>query len=93
MITPIPSRAAIFCGAIVLLWARLATVRGEMRVEAEPRLLLAPAALAPGQVSVIWPPPRSFDSRYFGSISHGQRAGAAKRPFVARSRSWVRELE
>ncbi len=104
MMTRIPSRAAIFCVAFVLLCAWLATVSGELLVETEPqladsgarprpRLLLAPAALAPGQVSVIGPHLRSFDSRYFGPISHGQRVGAAKRAFAARSGSWVRDLE
>lgn len=100
----IPSRAPIFCVAIVELCAWLATVSGELLVRTQPqlrdsagrpppRLLLAPAALAPGQVSVIGPPPRSFDSRYFGSISEGQRVVAAKRAFAARSWPWVRELE
>lgn len=96
----IPSRALIFCVAIVQLCAWLATLSGELLVELRdsagrppPRLLLAPAALAPGQVSVIGPPPRSFDSRYFGSISEGQRVAAAKRAFAARSWPWVRELE
>jgi conjugative transfer signal peptidase TraF len=37
-----------------------------------PRLSLDPAPLAPGQVIVIAPHPRSFDSRYFGSISTSQ---------------------
>ena len=37
-----------------------------------PRLSLDPVALAPGQVIVIAPHPRSFDSRYFGSISTSQ---------------------
>ncbi len=102
--TRIPSRALILCVAIVLLCARLATVSGELRVETEPqladsggrplpRLLLAPAALAPGQVTVIGAHLRSCDSRYFGSISQGQRVGAAKPAFAARSWSWVRELE
>jgi conjugative transfer signal peptidase TraF len=36
------------------------------------RLSLDPAPLAPGQVIVIAPHPRSFDSRYFGSISTSQ---------------------
>ncbi len=95
--TRIPSRAPIFCGAIVLLCARLATVSGELRVETEPqladsggrplaRLLLAPAALAPGQVKVIGSHPRGFESRYFGS--DGQRGGVAKPAFAACSRSW-----
>ena len=97
----IPSRALIFCVAIVQLCAWLATLSGELLIKTlrdsagrpPPRLLLAPAALAPGQVSVIGPPPRSFDSRYFGSISEGQRVAAAKRAFAARSWPWVRELE
>ncbi len=102
--TRIPSRALILCVAIVLLCAWLATVSGELRVETEPqlvdsagrplaRLLLAPAALAPGQVTVIGAHLRGCDSRYFGSISHGQQVGAAKCAFAARSGSWVRELE
>ena len=81
--TRIPSRAPIFCVAIVLLCAWLATVSGGLLVETEPqltdsgarpapRLSLAPAALAPGQVIVIAPHPRSFDSRYFGPISTSQ---------------------
>jgi conjugative transfer signal peptidase TraF len=37
-----------------------------------PRLSLDPAPLAPGQVIVIAPHPRSLDSRYFGSISTSQ---------------------
>ncbi len=89
--TRIPSRAPIFCGAIVLLCARLATVSGELRVETEPRLLRATAALAPGQVRVIGSHPRGFEIRYFGS--DGQRGGVAKPAFAACSRSWVRELE
>ncbi len=104
MMTRIPSRAPIFCAIIVLLCARLATVSGELLAETEPqladsagrhvrRLSLEPAALAPGQVIVIGPHPRSLDSRYFGSISQGQRVGAAKHVFAARSRSWVRDLE
>jgi conjugative transfer signal peptidase TraF len=55
-------------------------VNGELLAETEPqltdsggrpmrRLSLAPARLAPGQVIIIAPHPRSFDSRYFGSIS------------------------
>ncbi len=82
MMTHIPSRAPIFCAASVLLCAWLATASGELPVETEPQLadsggrsmpqlLLAPAALAPGQVIVIGPHLRSYDSRYFGSISHG----------------------
>ncbi len=104
MMTRIPSRAPIFCVGIVLLCAWLATVSGELAVETEPqlrdsggclvpRLSLAPAALAPGQVILIGPHPRSSDGRYFGSISQGQRVGAAKPAFAARSWSWVRELE
>ena len=104
MMTRIPSRAPIFCAIIVLLCARLATVSGELLAETEPqladsggrpmrRLSLEPAALAPGQVIVIGPHLRSYDNPYLGSISRGQRVGAAKRAFAARSRSWVRELE
>jgi conjugative transfer signal peptidase TraF len=37
-----------------------------------PRLSVDPAPLAPGQVIVTAPHPRSFDSRYFGSISTSQ---------------------
>ena len=37
-----------------------------------PRLSLDSAPLAPGQVVVIGPHPRSFDSRYFGPISTSQ---------------------
>ncbi len=91
--TRIPSRAPILCGAIVLLCTRLATVSGELRVETEPRLLRATAALALGQVRVIGSHPRGFEIRYFGSMSDGQRVGVAKRAFAACSRSWVRELE
>lgn len=58
-------------------------VNGEMLAETEPqltdsggrplpRLSLDPAPLAPGQVIVIAPRPRSFDSCYFGSISTSQ---------------------
>jgi len=104
MMTRMPLRAPIFCVAIVLLCAWLAAVSGAPLVETEPqltdsggrpmpRLLLARAALAPGQVIVIGPHPRSSDGRYFGSISHGHRVGAAKRAFAARSWSWVRDLE
>ncbi len=91
MMTRIPSRALIFCGAIVLLCARLATVSGGLRVETESRLVRATAALAPGQVILIGSHPRRFESRYFGS--DGQRGGVAKRTFAACSRSRVRELE
>ena len=104
MMTRMPLRAPIFCVAIVLVCGWLATVNGELLVETEPRLkdsggrpmprlLMASPALAPGQVIVIASHPRSFASRYFGSISHGQRVGAAKRAFAARSWSWVRDLE
>jgi len=34
-----------------------------------PRLSLDAAPLAPGQVIVVVPRPRSFDSRYFSSIA------------------------
>jgi conjugative transfer signal peptidase TraF len=58
-------------------------VNGELLAETEPqltdsggrplpRLSLDPAPLAPGQVIVIAPHPRSFDSRYFDSISTSQ---------------------
>ena len=89
--TRIPSRAPIFCGAIVLLCAWLDRVSGELRVETEPRLVPATAALAPGQVRVIGPHLRGFERRYCGS--DGQRGGVAKRAFAACSRSWERELE
>ena len=91
MMTRIPSRTPIFCGAIVLLCARLAAVSGELWVETEPRLLRAAAVLAPGQVILIGSHPRGFESRYFGS--DGQRVGAAKPALAACSWSWVRELE
>jgi conjugative transfer signal peptidase TraF len=55
-------------------------VNGELLAETEPqrtdsrgrpmpRLSLGPAPVAPGQVIIVAPHPRSFDSRYFGPIS------------------------
>ncbi len=82
-VEPVGKIVVALPGDLVGIDDRGVQVNGELLTETEPqltdsggrpppRLLLAPAALAPGQGSVIGPPPRSFDSRYFGSISTSQ---------------------
>ncbi len=82
-VEPVGKIVVALPGDLVGIDDRGVQVNGELLAETEPqltdsggrplpRLWLDPAPLAPGQVVVIGPHPRSFDSRYFGPISTSQ---------------------